>query len=63
MVLGKLKFRHRPRLEISNFPTVFFFCNFEFKYKFKITKEENSWKIAYLEGFDFKESTRKDGQL
>lgn len=35
----------------------------EFKYKFKITKEENSWKIAYLEGFDFKESTRKDGQL
>ncbi|MDO9511999.1 MAG: hypothetical protein Q7J34_09585 [Bacteroidales bacterium] len=35
----------------------------EFKYKFRITKEENHWKIAYLEGFDFKESTRKDGQF
>ena len=35
----------------------------DFKYKFRVVKEENSWKLAYLEGFDFKESTRKDGQL
>jgi hypothetical protein len=34
----------------------------EFRYKFRVTKEENKWKIAYLEGFNFKESTRKDGQ-
>lgn len=34
-----------------------------FKYKFRVMKEDNFWKIAYLEGFDFKESTRKDGQL
>lgn len=34
-----------------------------FKYKFRVMKEDNVWKIAYLEGFDFKESTRKDGQL
>lgn len=32
----------------------------EFKYRFRVAKEGNSWKIAYLEGFDFKENTRKD---
>lgn len=35
----------------------------EFKYKFRVTKVDNIWKIAFLEGFEFKESTRKDGQL
>lgn len=35
----------------------------EFAYKFRVVKENNKWKIAYLTGFDFKESTRKDGQL
>ena len=35
----------------------------EFKYRFRVAKEKNIWKISYLEGFDFKESTRKDGQL
>lgn len=35
----------------------------KFSYKFRVVKENNKWKIAYLTGFDFKESTRKDGQL
>ncbi len=30
----------------------------EFEYKFKVVKEDNKWKISYLEGFDFKESTK-----
>jgi len=30
----------------------------DFEYKFKVLKEDNKWKIAYLEGFDFKESIR-----
>lgn len=34
-----------------------------FRYTFRVTKEDNIWKIAYMEGFDFKESTRKDGEL
>jgi hypothetical protein len=33
----------------------------EFSYKFRVVNEDNKWKIDYLEGFDFKESTRKDG--
>lgn len=33
----------------------------DFSYKFKVVKENNKWKISYLTGFDFKESTRKDG--
>ena len=33
----------------------------EFRYRFKVVKENNKWKIAYLQGFDFKESTRRDG--
>jgi|ERR1700743_596772 len=33
----------------------------EFKYKFKVEKENGKWKISYMQGFDFKESTRKDG--
>lgn len=35
----------------------------EFAYKFRVVEENGKWKIAYLTGFDFKESTRKDGQL
>jgi hypothetical protein len=35
----------------------------EFSYKFRVVKEENSWKIAYMQGFDFNESTTKDGFL
>jgi hypothetical protein len=35
----------------------------EFAYKFRVVKENDKWKIVYLNGFDFKESTRKDGQL
>jgi hypothetical protein len=33
----------------------------EFRYKFGVEKENGKWKISYLQGFDFKESTRKDG--
>ena len=32
-----------------------------FSYKFKVVKEDNKWKIAYLEGFDFKKGIQKDG--
>ena len=35
----------------------------EFAYKFRVVNENDKWKIVYLTGFDFKESTRKDGQL
>ncbi len=34
-----------------------------YKMRFSVIKENNKWKISYLEGFDFKESTRKDGEL
>lgn len=30
----------------------------EFAYKFRVVKENDKWKIIYLTGFDFKESTR-----
>ena len=33
----------------------------EFGYKFRVKRENGKWKIAYMQGFDFKESTRKDG--
>ena len=32
----------------------------DFTYKFDVEKENGKWKISYLQGFDFKESTRKD---
>lgn len=32
-----------------------------FTYKFDVEKENGKWKISYLQGFDIKESTRKDG--
>jgi hypothetical protein len=34
-----------------------------YKMRFKVSKEANKWKISYLEGFEFKECTRKDGVL
>jgi hypothetical protein len=34
-----------------------------YKMRFRVVRENNKWKISYMEGFDFKESTRKDGQL
>ncbi|HRE79313.1 MAG TPA: hypothetical protein PLL09_15965 [Flavobacterium sp.] len=30
----------------------------DFEYKFRVVKENDNWKISYLQGFDFKESTR-----
>ena len=33
----------------------------DFAYKFNVEKENGTWKISYLQGFDFKDSTRKDG--
>ncbi len=30
----------------------------EFRYKFKVKKEGNKWKISYLEGFDFEQSVK-----
>ena len=33
----------------------------DFGYKFRVSRENGKWKIAYMQGFDFKESTRKDG--
>ena len=31
-----------------------------FAYRFRVVKENDTWKIAYLQGFDFKESTGTD---
>jgi hypothetical protein len=33
----------------------------DFTYKFNVEKENDKWKISYLQGFDFKASTQKDG--
>jgi hypothetical protein len=30
----------------------------EFKYSFKVKKENNQWKVAYMEGFDFDKSIK-----
>ena len=35
----------------------------EFKYKFRVVKENDKWKITYMSGFDFNESTQYAGQL
>lgn len=32
-------------------------------FRFKVVKENNKWKISYMEGFDYKESTKKDGEI
>jgi len=34
-----------------------------YKMRFSVVKENDKWKISYMEGFDFKKSTRKDGGL
>ena len=31
----------------------------DFKYLFRVVKEDSKLKISYLQGFDFKESTRR----
>ena len=33
----------------------------EFSYKFQAVKENEIWKVAYLQGFDFDEITQKNG--
>jgi hypothetical protein len=35
----------------------------DFEYKFRVVKENDRWKISYLQGFDFKESTCYGRQL
>jgi len=42
---GKLEFNTHPSWK-------------DFSYNFKVVKENHKWKIAYLQGFDFKESTK-----
>lgn len=32
-------------------------------FKFRVIKEDNKWKISYMEGFDYKESIGKDGEI
>lgn len=32
-------------------------------FKFSVVKEEDKWKISYMQGFDYKESTKKDGEI
>jgi len=32
-------------------------------FKFSVEKENNKWKISYMQGFDYKESTKKDGEI
>lgn len=32
-------------------------------FKFEVIKEDNKWKISYMEGFDYKESIKKDGEI
>jgi len=34
-----------------------------YKMKFRVSKDAGKWRISYLEGFNYKESTRKDGVL
>lgn len=33
----------------------------DFKYKFKVAKENGKWKIDWMEGFDYETSTKSDG--
>lgn len=34
----------------------------EFSYRFRVEKENGKWRIAYLQGFDFEQSTRSPSQ-
>lgn len=34
-----------------------------FAYKFRAVKVEGKWKVAYLQGFDFKQSVKADGEI
>jgi hypothetical protein len=35
----------------------------DYKMKFHVVRGDSIWRISYLEGFDYKESIRKDGEL
>lgn len=34
----------------------------KYSYKFNAVKENGSWKISYMEGFDYEQSTKTDGE-
>jgi len=34
-----------------------------YKTRFRVVKRENKWKISYMQGFDYLESTKKDGEI
>ncbi|MFO7369636.1 MAG: hypothetical protein R6X09_05125 [Bacteroidales bacterium] len=34
-----------------------------YKTRFRVVKRENKWKISYMQGFDYSESTKKDGEI
>jgi hypothetical protein len=34
-----------------------------YKTRFRVVKWENKWKISYMQGFDYMESTKKDGEI
>ena len=35
----------------------------KFTYQFRVAKEDGKWKISYLEGFEFNESIKSDGEI
>jgi len=32
-------------------------------FRFNVAKEDNKWKISYMQGFDFEEGTKSDGEI
>ncbi|MFT3740955.1 MAG: hypothetical protein QM786_19570 [Breznakibacter sp.] len=34
-----------------------------YKTRFRVVKEDNKWKISYMQGFDYEESIKKDGEV
>lgn len=32
-------------------------------FKFRVVKENNKWKISYMQGFDFEEGVKRDGEM
>jgi hypothetical protein len=32
-------------------------------FKFMVVKEDNKWKVSYMQGFDYKEGIRKEGEI
>lgn len=47
----------------GNFGTDFDSFWKDFKYRFRVVKDGDKWKISYMEGFDYKESIKKDGEI